>query len=226
MYFKFFKIGIFLILFFFMSINCNAYKLYEDPLEILNKKSYFINKLFDKFFLKPIVISYLKIMPNFIVEYVNNVVENYNDISNIIHNILQSNIKNFYINFIRYSINSFCVFFGIFDISKKFNFFFNKEHYGKTLKYLGYNKSSYLVLPILGSCTVRDILGLLINNNIVVNKFYLDKYIKYYYIFYILYERIFLLSSEKIFIESSVNEYVLYKNIYLQYIKYQYNKSV
>ncbi|HFL8794891.1 MAG TPA: MlaA family lipoprotein [Candidatus Azosocius sp. HAIN] len=213
---------IFLILFSFLV--CEAHKFYDDPIEYFNRKSYFINKNLDNFFLKPITISYLNTMPIFFVNSIENVIQNYNEFFNIFNSLVQFDINDFFNNFFREFVNSFFGIFGIFDIAYKFKFFSNKKNYGKILNYLGYNKSIYLVLPILGSCTIRDILGLLISNDFIVNKFYLESYIKYYYILYILYERIFLLYSEKIFMKASVDEYILSKNVYLQYIIYQYNK--
>lgn len=224
-YFRFFKVNLFFVLFvFFIPFDCEAYRFYENPVETLNKKSYVINKRLDDVILRPITIKYLEKMPNFFVKGLGNVIQNYNDISNVVHSFCQFKVNNFFNNIIRYILNSFFGFFGLYDVGAIFKLAPNKEHYGKTFKYFGYNRSTYLVLPILGSCTIRDVFSLLVNNDFIISKFYLDEYIKYYYIFYILYERIFLLHSERIFLQASVNDYALSKNIYLQYICYKYSK--
>jgi phospholipid-binding lipoprotein MlaA len=227
-YLYFFKIKKYFIIFlffaFFLTLKCEAYKFYNDPIENFNKKSYVFNKKLDKFILKPITIVYLDLMPRFFVKHIGNIVQNYSELPNITHDIFQMNVINFFNNSMRFFINSFFGIYGIFDIANKLKFKANSENYGKSLKCLGYDRSIYLVLPILGSCTIRDMVSLLINNDFIVNKFYLDKYIKYYYIFYILYSRILLLRSEMIFFQAGVDEYVLLKNIYLQHVLYQHNK--
>ena len=64
-------------------------------------------------------------------------------------------------NFARLGINSTLGILGMFDVASGMGFEkYEKEDYGQTLGVMGAGPGCYLVLPVLGSTTARDTLGI------------------------------------------------------------------
>ena len=90
-----------------------------------------------------------------------------NNISNLItipNNILQGDLKMAGINTGRFLVNSTVGIVGVFDVAQKLGFpEYKKEDYGQTLGTMGLKEGCYLVIPVLGPSTLRDVTGSLVS---------------------------------------------------------------
>ena len=93
-----------------------------------------------------------------------NALNNLGNLVTIPNNILQGQIKDASINFLRLIINSTLGIVGIFDVASYYGLRkLEKEDYGQTLGTWGFNEGCYFVLPVLGPTTLRDSIGTLAN---------------------------------------------------------------
>jgi len=68
------------------------------------------------------------------------------------------------INTGRFLVNSTVGIVGVFDVAQKLGFpEYKKEDYGQTLGTMGLKEGCYLVIPVLGPSTLRDVTGSLVS---------------------------------------------------------------
>lgn len=135
----------------------------RDPLEKGNRAMYQINKGVDKVLLHPIATGYKAIVPKLLRTGVQNFFTNLKNPSNIVNNLLQADFKAAGQDTARFVVNSTMGWAGIFDLATPMGLPNHREDFGQTLSVWGYEKSSYLVLPILGPSTIRDTVGLVVD---------------------------------------------------------------
>ena len=135
----------------------------KDCFESLNRGTFALNQGLDKAIFKPVAKTY-RTLPSPVRTGTSNVLVNLSSLITIPNNILQGEIKTAGVNTGRFIINTTVGILGIFDVAKKMGFSeYEKEDYGQTLGAWGVGAGCYLVLPVLGSSTVRDATGSFIN---------------------------------------------------------------
>ena len=141
------------------NAQSNEPKNVKDCSEGFNRASFSFNQGLDKAILKPIAIGYKK-LPNGIRTMTSNFVNNLSNLVTIPNNALQGDFSTAGTNVARLGINSTVGILGLFDVAKGLGFKkYEKEDYGQTLGKMGSGPGCYLVLPILGPSTTRDLLG-------------------------------------------------------------------
>ena len=135
----------------------------QDPLEKLNRGVYSFNKVVDKTLVKPVAYTYKTFIPRPIQSGVGNFFGNLGEVTTIGNDILQFKIKYATHDFARLVINSTIGLLGLFDVASELGLDKRKEDFGQTLYTWGYEKSAYLVLPIIGPSTFRDGIGLTVD---------------------------------------------------------------
>ena len=132
----------------------------KDCSEGFNRASFKFNQGLDKAILRPIAIGYRK-LPNGLRTITSNFLNNLSNLVTIPNNALQGDIAKAGSNFARLGINSTIGILGMFDVASGMGFEkYEKEDYGQTLGVMGAGPGCYLVLPVLGSTTARDTLGI------------------------------------------------------------------
>ena len=135
----------------------------KDCFESLNRGSFVLNQGLDKVIFKPVAKAY-RSLPTPVRTGTSNVLVNLSSLITVPNNILQGEFKKAGVNTGRFAINTTVGILGIFDVAKKMGFSeYEKEDYGQTLGAWGVGAGCYLVLPVLGSSTVRDATGSFIN---------------------------------------------------------------
>jgi len=135
----------------------------KDCFEIVNRGIFAFNQGLDKVVFKPLAKGYRK-LPQPVRSGTSNALNNLGNVVTIPNNILQGQIKDASINFLRLIINSTLGIVGIFDVASYYGLpKLDKEDYGQTLGTWGFNEGCYFVLPVLGPTTVRDAIGSLAN---------------------------------------------------------------
>ena len=132
----------------------------KDCFERVNRATFAFNQGLDSAIFEPLAKGYRK-LPNPIKKGTSNVLSNLSNLITIPNNILQGEFKTAGINTARLTVNTTLGIFGIFDAASQMGFIkdYKKEDYGQTLGSWGVGEGCYLVLPVLGPSTARDLTG-------------------------------------------------------------------
>ena len=152
------KIAIFLLINLFISSN--AFSEVKDCFEKVNRATFAFNQVLDKSIFEPVAKGYRK-LPSPVRKGTGNVLSNISNLVTIPNNILQGDIKTAGLNTARLTINTTIGILGIFDVAKQMGLVkeYKKEDYGQTLGAWGVGEGCYLVIPVLGPSTTRDLVG-------------------------------------------------------------------
>ena len=135
----------------------------KDCFESFNRGTFALNQGLDKVIFKPVAKAY-RSLPSPVRTGTSNVLVNLSSLITVPNNILQGEFKKAGVNTGRFAINTTVGILGIFNVAKKMGFSkYEKEDYGQTLGVWGVGAGCYLVLPVLGPSTVRDVTGSFVN---------------------------------------------------------------
>jgi len=186
----------------------------SDPLESLNRSIYRFNDALDKAVTKPVAQGYNAIMPVPGKVMVSNFFSNLDDVIVTINDLLQFKFAQSASDGARFLFNSTFGVFGLFDVAHRLEK--HNEDFGQTLGYWGAGNGPYIVLPILGSSTLRDGIGLFadsrpsklrrVDHISSRNQLYLTNAIN---------RRAQLLDQEKVLDEAALDRYEFMRDAYL-----------
>lgn len=135
--------------------------LLNDRFENYNRNAYRMNSTLDKNFIRPTTVFYVTYVPQPFRSAIQNFFNNLRDFVTLGNDILQlAGISTMH-NIMRITINSTIGIVGLIDVSTSLGLPQEKNSFGQTFKVYGWKNSSYIVLPFLGSSTVRDSIGLI-----------------------------------------------------------------
>ena len=134
------------------SMNSNP----KDPLEGFNRTMFTFNDKVDQVALKPAAQAYRAVVPGFVQTGVGNFFGNLGDVWTGVNNILQGKVGDGVSDFMRFAVNTVLGLGGVLDISSAAGIPKHREDFGQTLGKWGVGSGPYVVLPLLGSSTVRD----------------------------------------------------------------------
>jgi phospholipid-binding lipoprotein MlaA len=129
-----------------------------DPFEKMNRSALQMNLTLDRYVFRPIATFYADLVPGFLQTNVSNFFSNLEDPAATINDVLQGNIYYAYNDFARFFFNSTFGIAGIFDVATKMGIPKREQDFGLTLAKWGYRNPPYLVIPVLGPSTTRDVL--------------------------------------------------------------------
>ncbi len=198
----------------------------QDPLEPINRKIYKFNKVVDALYIKPISMTYSKVVPKPIKASVGNFFSNLGEVPGAVNQALQGQLKHATSNFMRLLVNSTFGICGLFDVATPMGFIKYRGDFGQTLMKGGYKQSRYLVLPILGPSTIRDGAGLVVNNFISVPYYLKPKWRNRYITTQVIHNRAETQEIIDIVDTAGVDEYVLVRDAYLQRRQYMGNDGI
>ncbi len=141
-----------------------------DPWEPLNTKFFEFNRQLDRWILKPVAKGYNFVVPNVVQVGVSNVFYNSRVTPRLLNNLFQGKFKGAGIEAGRFLINTTVGIGGFFDVAQRFNLTTPEEDTGQTLGFYGVKPGPYLMVPLLGPYTVRDLIGY--GGDIVLNPIY------------------------------------------------------
>ena len=147
----------------------------SDPLAPLNKQIFYFNWMLDTIIIIPAMQIYTTAVPKRGRTYVANFMSNISEPINFANLLFQGKFKQAHISLIRFTTNSLLGFFGIMDVATEFNLPYKGEDFGQTMAYRGVPSGPYLVAPILGPTSVRDLSGKVADFFIDPFKYALDK---------------------------------------------------
>ena len=133
-----------------------------DPLETINRGTFWFNDKLYFYLLKPVAKGYRWIMPQPLMLGVGNFFSNLASPVRIINAGLQGKFADAGNELTRFGVNTTIGIGGLFDTAKDhFNLKKKEEDTGQTLGFYGIGPGPYLVLPFFGPSSFRDGLGLL-----------------------------------------------------------------
>ncbi len=130
----------------------------SDPFEDINRLTFEINETLDEVIARPTANFYSK-FPTPIKKGVTNLFDNLEEINTSVNQALQGKPLTALNDISRFVINSTIGIAGIFDVATAMGLKRHEEDFGQTLAVWGVPAGPYVMLPVLGPHTVRDLLG-------------------------------------------------------------------
>lgn len=131
----------------------------RDPFEGFNRGIYKFNEVVDDAVAKPVATAYRDVVHEEIRNRVRNFFSNIGDVFIGVNNVLQGKFFEGFEDWMRVVFNTTFGLFGIHDVASEWGIEKHNEDFGQTFGRWGLGAGPYLVLPILGSSSVRDGVG-------------------------------------------------------------------
>ncbi|MEY3635422.1 MAG: hypothetical protein RLZZ61_1832 [Pseudomonadota bacterium] len=132
-----------------------------DPIEAVNEVSFVAVQAIDGAIIAPVAQGYETAVPNPLRDGIHNVINNLDEPIVFANFLLQLKIGKAFETVGRFAINSTIGVAGLLDVAKKkpFNLPRRSNGVADTLGFYGVGPGPYLFLPVVGSTTIRDLLG-------------------------------------------------------------------
>ena len=134
-----------------------------DPFERMNREVCRFNRGVDTVLLDPVTRAYAFVVPPFARQSVRNVFANLNTPAALVNDLLQLEGKDAFVTVARFVINSTMGMGGLFDAASSMGLESHRADFSETLAFTGVPRGPYLVLPLVGPSTVRDVFGSLVD---------------------------------------------------------------
>lgn len=131
-----------------------------DPLEPVNRAVFAFNTVADKVVLEPVAKTYQTITPKPARKGVRNFLDNLQAPVVFVNDVLQGKPKRAVKTLARFAINTTVGIGGVLDVAKGVGIEKHYEDLGQTLATHGVPSGPYLVLPLFGPSSARDLTGL------------------------------------------------------------------
>jgi len=141
-----------------LIFSINIYSEINDPFEELNRTSFQINESVDSVILKPIAVTYSK-APTAMKYGITNFFRNLKEVDNTVNQLLQGKPKLALNDLSRFVINSTIGLGGLIDVASNMGLERHDEDFGQTLGVWGIPSGPYLMIPMLGPSSTRDLLS-------------------------------------------------------------------
>jgi len=132
----------------------------RDPIESFNRGMFGFNDVVDKAVLKPVATAYRGVVPELVRKGVGNFFGNLEDFWSAINNGLQLRGRDMGDNLGRVMVNTTIGLGGVIDVASDLNIERHPGNFGVTLGRWGVRPGPYVVLPLLGSYTLREVAAL------------------------------------------------------------------
>ena len=129
----------------------------DDPHENFNRKMYAFNEFADRVAIRPVAVGYRHVTNQTTRRLVSNFFANLESPVTIANDVLQANAKETLKATGRLAINTTIGLLGIFDPASELSIDASATDFGVTLAKWGVPEGPYLVLPLVGSTTGRDV---------------------------------------------------------------------
>ena len=131
----------------------------NDPFESINRQIYSFNEGADEYVIGPIAHAYRDVFPDPVRDSIRNFLLNLKTPMSAINATLQGDFERGLTAIGRFSVNSTIGILGLFDVANYIGLEPVDEDFGQTLGAWGFESGPYLILPILGPTSTRDLGG-------------------------------------------------------------------
>jgi phospholipid-binding lipoprotein MlaA len=132
----------------------------RDPLESFNRTMFGFNEAVDKAVIKPVATGYRAVTPDWLRKGVGNFFNNLQDAWSAVNNGLQGRGQEFSDSVGRVMVNSTIGLLGVLDVASDLNIERHTSGFGLTLGRWGVPAGPYVVLPLFGPSTLREVAAL------------------------------------------------------------------
>jgi|SRR6185312_2492582 len=129
----------------------------DDPLQNFNRRMFALNRVADKVAIRPVAKAYVKVTGPKERVLIGNFFANLRAPVTIINEVLQGRPEPALQSTGRFVINSTVGFLGFFDPASEMRLPAHPTDFGVTLAHWGVPEGPYLVLPLVGPTTLRDV---------------------------------------------------------------------
>lgn len=129
----------------------------QDPYEARNRQTYDFNEALDRNVAKPLADAYVAVTPRFVRHGVSNFFDNAAEPGYVVNSVLQGRWQDAGRGSARFLINSTLGLLGLFDVAAAMNIESEYRDFGQTLAGWGMQEGNYLVLPLYGPSSTRDV---------------------------------------------------------------------
>ncbi|HTI95597.1 MAG TPA: VacJ family lipoprotein [Rudaea sp.] len=129
----------------------------DDPLESFNRKIYAFNDFADRVAIRPVAVAYRKVTNPTSRTMISNFFANIESPITIANDLLQANLPQAAKATGRLAINTTVGVLGFFDPASEMGIDASPSDFGVTLAKWGVPDGAYIVLPLFGSTTLRDV---------------------------------------------------------------------
>lgn len=160
-----------LIIIFCLFLNACSNVNPDDPGEPFNRSIYKFNIVLNDNVLTPTAKIYETVVPSFFRDRISDEIYNISSPYYAICYFFSFDIPNFVKSITSFVINTIFGFLGTFNVAKKIGIAPEKTNFDNTLRSWGAKSGKYIMLPILGPSSPRNIAGKVIE--FIINPFYL-----------------------------------------------------
>jgi len=132
----------------------------RDPWESMNRSVFSFNDKLDRIVLKPVATVYRDVVPSFARKGVHNFFGNLSDVWSAVNNALAGRKQETGDSISRVFVNTTLGVLGLFDVATDLKIERHKADFGTTLARWGVKPGPYVVLPLLGPATLREVAAL------------------------------------------------------------------
>jgi phospholipid-binding lipoprotein MlaA len=149
-----------------------------DPFEKMNRGLFTVNDKLYFWCIKPVAQKYIRFTPSFVRIGISNFFNNINMPQRALNCMLQLRLLDTGSEIVSFSVNSTIGILGFTNPAKKYlHLASHKEDLGQTLGSYGIGNGFYIVLPFLGSSTLRDLIGSIGDNYLDPVNYIEDPYV-------------------------------------------------
>ena len=189
----------------------------RDPLEPMNRAVYKFNDTFDDAIAKPVATVYRDLLHVEIRSRVSNFFSNIQDIFIGVNNLLQGKLQDGVEDWARFAFNSTIGLAGIHDVASDMGIEKHNEDFGQTFGRWGAGPGPYLILPFLGSSTLRDAGGTAVDWYVAPLQYARPIALRNsLYGLYLVNTRAELIEAGNILEQAALDRYVFQRDAYLQ----------
>lgn len=135
----------------------------NDPFEAQNRRMHDFNRAVDAKVIKPVSGGYSSVLPEVVKTGVGHVARNLDAPGDIVNGLLQGRPHNAAENTLRFLVNTTVGIGGLFDPASVLGLEGKHTDFGETLHVWGAGEGRYMVLPLTGPTTERDLLGTVVD---------------------------------------------------------------
>jgi len=150
----------------FESFETTGAEKIDDPLEKYNRKIYAFNDSLDRHFLEPVAKTYHDLVPHGVRISIHNFLTNLASPLSAVNSLLQGKVDNSLATLSNFLINSTIGVGGLFDVAGQKGVFYRHEDFSQTLGHYGVSSGAYLMLPVFGPSSARDLGGLAVDKSV------------------------------------------------------------
>ena len=131
----------------------------RDPFESFNRSIYSFNDSLDRALIRPVATAYIKVTPHWMRKGVTNFFGNIGDVWYALNNAITLNRQATGDSVGRVMVNSTIGLLGLMDVASDMNIEKHPADFGLTLGRWGVSPGPYVVVPVLGPYTMRELVA-------------------------------------------------------------------